>query len=99
MKALTYRTWNNDGFPFAITTVDGGMVASIWPNGTNRDTEKKVQFIVRACNSHDAMIAALQFVEKYAAMRASKGDPLPGQLVDTVTAALAQATTTTSERT
>ena len=37
------------------------------------------------------MLAALEFVAKYAAMRAEKGDPLPSQLTDSVATAIAKA--------
>lgn len=38
------------------------------------------------------LYAACNFVRKYASMRASKGDPLPSQLVNAVAKALAAAT-------
>lgn len=44
--------------------------------------------IVRAVNAHDGLVAALGFVQKYAAMQASKGNALPSQLTGAVDAAL-----------
>ena len=43
------------------------------------------------------LLAALQFVDKWFAMRSTKGDDAPSQIVDSVANAIAKATGTASE--
>lgn len=54
------------------------------PDAENRSN---ADLITAAPDMYDTLV----FVQKYAKMRADKGDPLPGQLVASVAAALAKA--------
>ena len=49
------------------------------------------EFLVRAWNCHEELLAALRFVSKYFAMQAEKGQPLASQLTGAVAAAIAKA--------
>lgn len=44
----THQDWNSEGFPFAVKRKDGGMIASLWQNGTIDDTEANARLVAAA---------------------------------------------------
>ena len=70
-----------------LAHVYGGDDCSI----SEQTRDANAAFIVRACNSHDELVAALEFVNKWIALRSDRGDKFPSQLTNTVSAALAKA--------
>ena len=50
-----------------------GLIANVWARGENRGgpkAQEKAAFIVKACNSHDALVKAL---EDIASLKVTKG--------------------------